>query len=526
MRKIYFTLILLMLGVAGMAYLYFSNLNKESIANDTSLNTVSAVAPIIFTFENDKGFYDILSKQSITDEILGTEKSQLLKILRESIAKNPNLNSLIEEQKIIIGFLPNTANGVDFILSTQTKKKKFDATTFDKINAIVTTAGNLQHIKFGDTAEFYATFSNQSIFLSNNREILTKIDHKKVENNDFAGYIKQNNRLNKNTLANVYIDFGNLPSLLKNILNTNLTGELSVFNKQNAYASLSYNFGSDKLLLNGYTELKDAQSYFNLFIDQKEQKINIDQFFPEQTANYTLFTIDDYEKWSKALKNFQKGKGEDAKIEKQHQNINEKYRIDINQTFPKFFGKQLAVLQLKSGEKLGIIEIKNGDKLEQLLLDLSSLTNEHVADIKIFKEANLLYNFFGEPFKKFERPFYTIIDNHFVVANYASTIQVFLNSYKNDHLLTSTDSYTYFKDQTSSSATIAFYINNKNSNDIFGRNLKAPFYKQYKSEKGVKDYNAFGYQLSADNGKFMSNVLLLKNQAKIDVDSLQRSKLP
>src|SRR5690606_37687143 len=137
---------------------------------------------------------------------------------------------------------------------------------------------------------------------------------------------------------------------------------------------------------------------------------------------------------------------------------------------------------------------------------------------RIFKETNLLYNFFGEPFKKFERPFYTIIDNHFVVANYASTIQVFLNSYKNNQLLISTDSYIHYKDQTSNTATIAFYINHKNSNDIFGRNLKMPYYKQYKSKTGVKDYNAFGYQLSADNGKFMSNILLLKNQTKISLD--------
>lgn len=169
---------------------------------------------------------------------------------------------------------------------------------------------------------------------------------------------------------------------------------------------------------------------------------------------------------------------------------------------------------------MGVIEIKNGDKLGQLLLDLSS---EYAPDIRIFKEVNLLENFFGEPFKRFERPFYTIIDNHFVVANYASTIQVFLNSYKNNRLLASTDSYNHFKDQTSNSSTIVFYINNKNSNDILGRNLKLPYYKQYKSQQGLKDYNAFGYQLSADNGKFMSNILLLKNRTKIEIDSLEKN---
>jgi len=517
MRKIYILLIILVLGVTGMAYLYFSNLNRESSPSDISLHLVSANAPIIFTFENDKGFYDILSQQQVTNDILGIEKSNLLKALRDNIANNAKFNQLIEGEKVIVGFLPTKTAQVDFIIATQTKAKKLDAAMLNQINATVKQDGSAYHIKFGDTSECYVTIINRSIFLSNNRQALKTLSETKLPNNEFAEYIKQNNRFGKNTLANVYINYKQLPQLLKNILNTNLTGELSVFNQQNTFAALSYNFSSDKLLLNGYTEIKDGQNYFKLFVDQKEQKINIDQLFPEQTANYVLFNINDYALWSKALKTWQKSKKEEEKIIEQLRNIDEKYRIDINEIFPKYFNKQLATIELKSGEKLGIVEIKNGDKLGQLLLDLGS---DYAPDIRIFKEPNLLYDYFGEPFKKFERPFYTIIDNHLVVANNASTVQVFLNAYKNDHLLVNTEGYSAFKDQTPSAATIAFYINNKNSNDIFGRNLKAPYYKQYKSEKGVKNYNAFGYQLSADNGKFTSNILLLKNQTKTDTIKL------
>lgn len=519
MRKIYILLVLLMLGVAGMSYLYFSNLNKEASASDNSLNIVSASAPVIFTFENDKSFYEILNGQDITNNILGEEKSKLLSTLREKIIQNNNVNNFIDGEKIVIGFLPRDKNKVDFVMATQTKAAKLDLALFTKLNISLKKEGNFHELNFGDSTKLYLALNQQSILISNSLIALEKVTNvDKSQKNNFAAYIKQNIRVNKNTLANVYIDYSKLPSLLKNILNSNLTGELSIFNKQDTYASLSYNFGSDKLLLNGYTDIQSSQNYFKLFVDQKEQKIIIDQLFPEQTANYTIFTIEDYKKWSDDLKILQKERKEDVKIAQQHKSINEKYRIDIAQTFPQYFNKQLAVLQLKSGEKMGIIEIKNGDKLGQLLLDLSS---EYAADIRIFKETNLLNSFFGEPFKKFERPFYTIIDNHFVMANYASTIQVFLNSYKNNQLLASTDGYSHFKDQTSNAATIAFYINNKNSNDIFGKNLKAPYYKQYKSQSGVKDYNAFGYQLSADNGKFMSNILLLKNQTKIEIDSLK-----
>jgi len=518
MRKIYITIVLLILGVAGMAYLYFSNLMQDSNNNDHALYAVVNSSPVIFTFENDKGFYDILSKQEVTSQLLGERKSKLLQVLKETIVDNNSVNGGIEGKKVIIGFLPGQNNSVDFILAAQLSTTDFNENSIKNIKANIKKESNYYEVKFGDTAIYYIAYKNQSVFVSNSKHGIAQINTSKSTENDFADYIKNNSRFAKNTLANVYINYKQLPLLLKNILNSTLTGELSIFNKQDTYAALSYNFGTDQFLLNGYTELNGDTNFFKLFTEQKEQKITIDQCFPEQTANYTLFAINDYLKWSEGLKNLQKKDKKDSGIEKQLKEINERYRIKIEQTFPIYFNKQLAVLQLKSGEKIGVIDIKNGDKLAQLLLDLST---EYAPEIRIFKEPHLLDIFFGEPFNKFERPFYTVIDNHFIVANYASTLQVFLNSYRNNHLLVSTDHYTNFKDQISNSATIAFYINRANSIDIFSKNLKAPYYKQYQSKNGVRDYNAFGYQLSADNGKFLSNILLLKNQTTKTIDSLK-----
>lgn len=517
MRNIYIILTALILGIAAMAYLYFSNLMNDGNHNDHSLYTLANEAPVLFVFESDKGFYDILSRQQITTEILGKEKSSLLAALKTTLVDNDNVNSWIAGKKIIMGFLPGPNNQTDFVLAAQPDTENFNINAIKNINANVEKKGDYYQIKFGDTAQCFIALKNQSIFIASSEKAITSTLAASSNEGEFSAYVKQNNRFSKNALANVYINYNQVPLLLKNILNSTLTGELNLFNKQDSYAALSYNYGSDKLLLNGYTEIKDQKNYFHLFTTQKEQKVNIDQCFPEQTANYTLFTIENYEDWSKALKNLQKELKEDEKIEKQHQTINDRYRIRIEQTFPVYFNGQLATLQLKSGEKLGVIDIKNGDKLAQLLLDLST---EYAPEIRIFKEPNLIYNFFGEPFKKFERPFFCVIDNHFVVANYASTLQVFLNSYRNNRLLVSTENYTAFKDQISNAATIAFYLNNSNSHDIFGKNLKLPYFKQYSSKNGLKDYNAFGYQLSADNGKFMSNILLLKKQPKTTVDSL------
>ncbi len=501
-----------------MAYLYFSNLDKGSSGTDNSLNLVSASTGMVFTFENDKSFYDILGGQSILDELLGEQKSKLLQAIRQNLVQDPKISNLITGEKVYVGFLPGVKNTIDFVIATQTKIPEFNLNKINELkNLQVKADSGFHQLTFPDSTSCFVGVNRKSILISNSLETLKKLVGGDGKQNSFANYIKENNRFNKNTLANIYIDYNKIPSLLKNILNSNLTGELSILNEQNSYAALSYNFGSDKLLLNGYTALHDLKSYYQLFVKQPQQKITIDQLLPDNTANYMIFAINDYERWYKELTTWHQEKNKDKQIEKQFAALNQKYRIDIKETFPKYFQQQFALFQLNTGEKLGIIKLKNGDKLAQLLLDLST---EYSAEIRIFNDAGLLYDFFGEPFKKFDRPFYTIIDNHLVVANNASSLQVFLSRYKNNDLLNNTSDYLYFKDQMSNSATICIYVNQKNSNTIFGRNLKSPYYKQFKSKNGFKDYSAFAYQLSADNGKFMSNILLLKNQKPIILDSL------
>lgn len=515
MKYIYITLVVLLIGVITMAYLYFSNLNTETNANDFSLNLVSKDASIVFSFENDKSFYEILSGQELFQNILGESKSKLLKSLRENLIKDADIFKQMDGQKVYIGILPSFNNQVDFLITTQLKPNSDPILILNSLknkNIKVNKIGNSYQLTFIDSAVCFVGVKNKSIVISNTQvTIENTLKNQKIDQK-FAKYIKANSHYNKNTLANLYVDFSKIPPLLKNILNSNLNGELNVFNKQNTYAALSYNFGKDKLLFNGSVEINDQNNYFSLFTKLKVQDITIDNILPQKTANYTIYTIDDYNNWNKFLTAWLKKRNENEKISKNITNINQKYRLNLGEAFPKYFKNQMVTFQLSSGEKFGAIALSNGEKVNQLLLDLSTV---YSPDIKIFKESNILYSFFGEPFKKFEKPFYTIIDNYLVMANNASSIQVFLNSYRNNELLINDEDYVGFSDQLSSTTTISFYVNNKNSNDIFGKNLKPQYFKQYQDKAGLKKYDGFCLQLSGDNGKFLSNLLINKVPEKI-----------
>jgi len=516
MKRIYITLAVLLIGMIGMAYLYFSNLKTETSVNDLSLNAATANSGLIFSFDNDKSFYEILAGQELFQQVLGEAKSKKLSSLRNNLAAHPAIANLFSGQKIYISIQPSIKDTVSFLISTQLKPNTALKSLFNSLNSSklkTNKIDNYYQVTFADSSTFFIGIKDMLVIVSDAASIISNcLKQEKNTDQNFISYIKANSRFNKNTLANLFIDFNKLPILLKSILNSNLYGELSLFNKQNSFAALSYNFSKEKLLFNGSTEVFDNNSYFKLFSNIPEQRLTINNIIPEKAANFTIYALVNYSDWRKELHNWMIANKQEEKTNQLIANIKQKYGLDLNETFPKYFKNQLLTFQLQTGEKFGAIALSNGEKVNQLMLDLSS---EYAQGISIFREEGIPFAYFGEPFKKFERPYYTIIDNYLIMANNASSIESFLNSYKNNSLLVNDIDYQNFSNQLSSSATISFYVNNKNSNDIFGRNLKSPFYKQYKSKSGFKDFDAFSYQLSGDKGKFLSNLILHKKTETI-----------
>jgi hypothetical protein len=371
---------------------------------------------------------------------------------------------------------------------------------------------NIYTVNLVDGRKCYIGLAQSTWIISDVAEAVEKVSNPVNTDEAFIQYIKKNEQFTKNTLARVYLNFNKMPDFLAQITQNKLSGELKYLANQPAYAALNYNFGSDKLLLNGYTKLSNPDSYISLFLNQTEQKSSLDLILPEQTANYQLYQISKLDDWVIALNAWQNQQQQYKNKDNELKRIGEKYRIDLAETLPKYFNQQFILAQLANGENLGVIAVKNADKLAQSLLDLSSPYN---TEVSVFKEKSLLSYYFGEPFEKFPRPFYAIIDKYMVVANYPSTVQNFIDNYRGNRILSNTDNYKDFRNQISDKVTLSFYINNSNSRYLMGRNLKSAFYKQYQATTGFSEYNCFAYQLSGEKDKFMTDVLLLKkNKAK------------
>ncbi|MBC6112027.1 hypothetical protein ACFOG5_00500 [Pedobacter fastidiosus] len=509
MKRIIILLTGLVIGVAAMAYVYFSKLNNENNAKDLALQSATNNAALLFSFQNDKSFYQIIEGQSLIQQVLGAEKTNLLKQLKEFIINDNTLNSFIKDQEVYISVLPDSNKNLNFLLTLQIQQDKSVEDFYGHIKSKSIAVKNMEDVysvKLSDSLSVFVGIKGQVVTASTSLK-LVKDASIRLEENPFTEYIKENNVLAKNVLAHIYINFNQAPLLLKNIIAGNINGEISLFNKQNSFAALNYNFSKEKILFNGYTELKAEDNYLKIFENTPAQSIAINNILPDNTANYVLYAFDDYKNWLKKLNVWQEKRKEDQNVKKTIDNVKSNYRVDLNNIFPVYSKNQFIVFQLSTTEKLAGIALSNGEKVKQLLLDVSA---DYSEDIRLFKSSNILYSYYGEPLKKFERPYYTIVDNNLIVANNASTIQSFLNDYKNNRLLIQSPAYQDALNQISSTSNVSYYIGTKNSTDIFRNNILSTYYKHLRADSGLKSFDTFYYQMSADKGKFITNLLLNK----------------
>jgi len=519
MKKILVLLIALITGVGFLAYIYFSKLNNENNAKDLALQSATNNAALIFAFENDKSFYQIIEGQGLLQQVLGKQKTELLTNFKENIVSDNTLNSFLRDQQVYLSILPDENKTLNFLLTIQIKADKNFKQFYENLKSkkVLNKESDENYtIKFNDSLTVFLGVKDQVLTASTSKKLIMDAAVR-LDENPFTEYIKQNNLLNKNVLAHLYINFNQAPLLLKNIIAGNINGEISLLNNQNSFASLNYNFSKEKILFNGNTEITANDNYLKLFENVAAQSISITNLLPSNTANYAVYAYDEYKNWFKKLQDWQTIKGETKKIASVINSVKDEYRVDLNSIFLPYVKNQFISFQLSTSEKLGAIALSNGEKVKQLLLDVSADYND---EIKIFKSSDILYNFFGEPFKKFGRPYYTIIDNNLVFANNASTVQAFLTSYKNNRLLIQTPKYINALNQISTTSNIGYYISTNNSSDIFRNNILLPFYKHLRADSGLKNFDTFYYQMSADKNKFITNMLLNKYLEQQIPDSL------
>lgn len=522
MKKLITILILLIVGTAVLGYLYFSKLHRTKTGIDRALSVSTLNAAAVIEFSAEDKFFDLMREQELLNKLIGLENSDKLELIKNRLLSNTTAKSILNGNRIFLSFV-NDDKTPQILISTQLQDNQ-------EANALVAELQNtgilkpeqnhLYNFLTNDSSTYFAGLKEDVFFVSTSKSVILERLNLTNNNNDaFKDYIEQRQNISKQKLMRIYVNYAEVDEYVSNLIAGRLDGELAFLNKNDAFAEFSYNFSKDKLQLFGTTQPGKRSDYFHLFKHLNGVTFNINGILPSNTSSYKFFGIDQIEKFQANLAMLFKAQNIAQVQENVRKIISSKYNLDLSKIVNEQFNKEIITFQLTTGERLAALAFKNGDRLNQVMSEIGDYSD---GEIGIFKDDQVLYALFGDAFKRFNRPHFTIKNNYLIVAPNASTVRDYINSYNAGKLLINDVGYAKFRNEFPGEANLIFYFDLNSSKTIARNNLKNKYYRNYVATDGWGNFAHFAYQMSGDNGKFNTNIVmdkvLPKSEQSLEID--------
>lgn len=520
----------LLLAVFSVAYMYFSSLTGDSRSNDKTLAAIPSDASLIFNFSNDRSLYEIFKDYTVFDAIIGKKNKKELSWLKALLLNNRDLYGATQGQKIFLSFHPVSADSLQFLWTLPLQE---DLILAELEEVIIRQDGN-QVKTITDGGNSFIEVRNNSIDKNfyiaidggiargsfSKKLLLSSLDKsdKKISK-EYIGEINDAMLKDNDALASLFINHGE-PGFMKPFFSQNPTANFGLFSSFAAYSNLHLNYKSNALMFNGITRITDRHDgYLNLFLKQKPVKNTIKKIIPDNVSNSICYGLSNYSQFNADLKRLFAIRKELTPLEGQVRLITTETGINPDRDIKKLWGNEFSNIQLSTTENLAVIRVSNG---RQLQFYLEPLSQPYSDDVKKMNYENLFYYYFGDPLKKYARPYFAITDNLVIISNTPGTVQHFLSDYNTDRLLYKNEAFIHFDQLVADQSNISFILQVKNSRNLFQNLLKTDYTRIFNSDQyGFKDFYGFSYQLTSNTKHFFTNFYLgYENATALSTDSL------
>ena len=537
MKKIIFIISVLLLTIIAVTWLYFKNLSTSENSSENVFKVIPADASLIFEYKNENSFYDIFKDFSLFEDVLGKNQIAQLTVLKRFFVDDANFSKRLSGTNLFFSIHKTNKNETEvlivapFIIKQNTEEFIGKIKSKYKIISDNDTQQPIYQLAFSNQSQFYFMLHQSLLIGSFNKDLVSHSKNQITAGKDSAEFkIDFKSPRNKNSIANLYINFSKLPALLNNFTDKKNPEETFGLKNIEAFASLNINYKSDAFMFSGITTVNTkAINYFNLFLDQQPGNNSLKDILVDDAASYNFFYVSNWNKFKNGLNLLFEQRKETQKMKAQLKNIDLRHSIHIEKELMPILGNEFGVMELASGDKIGLLKTKNTNRLSFLL---STISTENDEEIRHFDDSNLLYYYLGDPFKYFARPYYAIIENHLVVANNVSALRRFLADYRNQKFLDRTDNNINFQQYLSNEGNVFYFIHNSNAKGIIKSFLSQPAFNNFKSDDfDWKNVYGLSIQFSANKDKFFTNFYMNKipkqqnNITTVDslfIDSLTR----
>jgi hypothetical protein len=519
-RQVIITIILL-IATAYVTVVYFKNLNPPGLRTNQVMHDIPGNAAMVFEFNNDKGFYDIFNNNKLLEAVTGRQKLGELDTLRRQLLQNSLISSYFKEQNIFVSVHPSKSGSAE-LLFTLSSVNNFEPSIINRLIKQPNSGLQISAIRINGKQgysiyiaalkkAFYVINKDGHIFSGSFSKELIELAAAYTYKKSEPAFVLLSDQQSNNSLANLYVNYEGLTPLFDLYFQNKNTDIFRSFRLLPGLAGLSLNYRSDALMFNGTTTIKqnEAAGYLNLFINQKPFTNHLKDILPSTTAYSTNFAISDPLKFGTDLNEWYNKAGFKDEKDKLFKKIKAETGISLKSEFNNLLSNEFAIATTRYFEKFAIVSVKDGSKLKLILSAISTMTDENNGQLSYEKVPFFLL---GDAFTIFRKPYFKIIDNYLIMANSPAEIISFNDTYLNRKFLNKNDQYNQFNDLLAGQNNVAFFLNFKNSQPIFERDMNRDAYNDFKNtEPGWKSFYGASFQLSAVDKDFYTNICLKLN---------------
>jgi len=302
------------------------------------------------------------------------------------------------------------------------------------------------------------------------------------------------------------------------------------------FSGFSFDLASNNTMVaKGYTSISEQNlSYLKALQQSGTSKRSIPTIAPKRTAFYMSFGFDSFTELYTNFLQIQQKKPEAFKAyEQQQQTIEKLLKIDIKDHFVSWIGDEIGILQIQSSITRGkndmAVILKAAD-IEKAKTNLAFIQKQLKKRTPIkFKTINykeypinfmaikgFFKLFFGNLFKSFDKPYYTIIDDFVVFSDKPNTLKSIIDTYVAKETLESSEDFQHFNGNFKTASSLFAYINMpvlyENMLALADKTTKKQILK---NKDFIVCFPQIGFQLTPANDLFKSKFVVDYQSAEI-----------
>lgn len=418
------------------------------------------------------------------------EVAKSVETLDSVVKSNKVLLSLVGERDMLISLHKIRVRDWDFLIILDMQKASKMDLLKDQVETILVMTGftvtnrmhngiNILEMRDSDSRDvFYTAFVDNHLVASyTSRLVESAIDSRsKPKIGLDESFIETEKMVSGKGLVRLFVNYARLPQFMTIYLGAK-NEYVDLFSNSMNFSGLYFNTDNDRMEVKGYTLRKDsADPYVAALLNSGKHKMKAHEILSGRTALYTNIGFDNPITFMKELENALSV--HDKLLYDTYQSSKKKieglFGISLEENFLSWMAGEFAITQSEPGllghEPELILAVraksikdarKNMELIEKKIKRRTPIkiktVNYKDFEINYIEMKGFFRLFFGKLFDKFEKPYYTYVDDYVVFSNKAASLLSFVEDYEQKNLLKNNqgfkDAFSYLK----SSSTVFLY---------------------------------------------------------------------